>query len=141
MTEQRYSISEAARRFAIPVSTLRYYDELGLLPPAERRATVRYYGREELRRLALIQRLHKDGLVSLTDTGKLMAEQPPEDPASGRAVLTGSIDAIKRQIDRLRAAQRLLEHLLTCPTDDPVRECSKLRAELDQLVDSALAAE
>ncbi|GGY98234.1 MerR family transcriptional regulator [Streptomyces poonensis] len=135
MTDQRYSISEVARRFGVPVSTLRYYDELGLLPPAGRRANVRCYGRRELRRLVLIQRLHQHGLVSLADTGVLIAEPPPEGRPPGRAVLAASI---RKQIADLQAAQRLLEHLLTCPTEDPVRECTKLRTELDQLVDSRL---
>ncbi|MFI7705306.1 MerR family transcriptional regulator [Nonomuraea sp. NPDC049480] len=138
MAEERYSISQVARGFGLRVSTLRYYDELGLLPAAERRGTVRHYGHEELRRLALIVRLHHRGLVSLADTAKLIGEPPPAGEPSGREILTGSIDAIRERIDDLRAAQRLLEHLLSCPTDDPVRECTHLRVELDQTVGNAL---
>ncbi|WP_433180799.1 MerR family transcriptional regulator [Actinoallomurus sp. CA-150999] len=138
MGDERYSISQVARCFGMPVSTLRYYDDLGLLPAAERRGNVRHYGQAELRRLALIRRLHQHGLVSLADTATLIGDDP--DRPSGRDVLTGSITAIEQQIDHLRSAQKLLEHLLTCPKADPVRECSQLRAELGQAVDEALAS-
>ncbi|MFE7312191.1 MerR family transcriptional regulator [Streptomyces sp. NPDC057555] len=139
MTDTLYSISQAARCFGVPVSTLRYYDDLGLLPAAARRANVRYYGRTELRRLALIQRLHHRGLVSLADTAVLISDSPADDQPSGREVLTASIEAIKDRIAHLQTAQRLLEHLLTCPTSDPVRECAPLRSELDRDVAQALA--
>ncbi|MET9293684.1 MerR family transcriptional regulator [Streptomyces sp. NPDC003077] len=139
MSDDRFSISQVARRFGIPVSTLRYYDELRLLPAAERRGNVRHYGQEELRQLALIQRLHHHGLVSLADTAALIAERPEANHPSGREVLTASIDAIERKIDGLRSAQRLLEYLLSCPKPDPVRECAHLHAELERAVDNALA--
>ncbi|MFD7663987.1 MerR family transcriptional regulator [Streptomyces sp. NPDC059788] len=134
------SISEVARCFGLPVSTLRYYDELGLLPPAGRRGNVRHYGRRELRRLALIRHLHHGGMMSLADTAAALGERgsdgvrrPP-----GRAVLTGAIQLIEDRVADLQAAQQRLAHLLTCPTDDPVRECTLLREELDQYVAQAL---
>lgn len=133
---ERYSISQVARCFGLPVSTLRYYDDFGLLSPAERRGNVRYYGPEELRRLTLIQRLHHRGLVSLTDTATLINDS--DGRPSSRAVLNTSITTIKARIDQLQTAQLLLEHLLTCPTGDPVRECTYLQEELNEAVHAAL---
>jgi DNA-binding transcriptional MerR regulator len=135
MGDERYSISQVARSFGLAVSTLRYYDELGLLEPAERRGNVRYYGKAELRRLALIRRLHHEGLVSLVDTDALLADTSR---VASRDVLAAAIAKIGAQVDNLTKAQRLLEHLLTCPRPDPVRHCEKLHAELDALVESAL---
>ena len=140
MGDAHFSISQVARGFDLPVSTLRYYDDIGLLPAAGRKGSVRYYGRTELRRLALIERLHRGGLVSLADTAQLIADSPAAAHASGREVLTASIDALKARIRDLESARSLLEHLLTCPTTDPVRECTHLRAELEQAVDDALRA-
>ncbi|MYT33067.1 MULTISPECIES: MerR family transcriptional regulator, partial [unclassified Streptomyces] len=137
--DARYSISQAARGFNLPVSTLRYYDDLGLLPAAGRRGNVRCYGHAELRRLALIQRLHHRGLVSLADTATLIGAGPADDRRSGREVLTASLAAIRNRTADLQAARRLLEHLLTCPKADPVRQCTPLRAELDEAVEEALA--
>ncbi|MCP3803176.1 MerR family transcriptional regulator [Allokutzneria sp. A3M-2-11 16] len=129
-----HSISTVAKAFGVPVSTLRYYDDLGLLAPAERRGNVRYYGRAELERLALIQRLHHQGLVSLADTAELLG-----DGSRGREVLTTAAGAIADRIAELTSAHRLLEHLLTCPNADPVRDCTTMRAELDEIIDAALA--
>ncbi|WP_163510947.1 MerR family transcriptional regulator [Fodinicola acaciae] len=131
----RYSISEVSRAFGIAVSTLRYYDELELLKPAERRGNVRYYGEAQLRRLAWIRRLHHDGTVSLADTAALLAAEPRQE---SRQVLERSIGDIKTRIASLRRAQRLLEHVMSCPRPDPVRHCEKLHAELDKVVRQAL---
>lgn len=139
MGDDHYSISDVARCFDLRLSTLRYYDELGLLTPTERRGNVRYYGREQLVRLALIQRLHHGGLVSLADTAALLGDIPSAEQPAGRDVLAASVSAIRERIDELTTAQRILEHLLTCPRADPVRDCSYLRTELDRTVDTALA--
>lgn len=133
-----HTISEVARAFSTRVSTLRYYDELGLLPPAGRRATVRTYGRDQLRHLALIQLLHRDGLMTLSDTAAVLADPPPHDQVAGRQILTDSLQAMQDQVQRLRQAQYILEHILTCPRDDPVRDCPILRDQLEKTVDTAL---
>lgn len=134
--EVDYSISEVARHFGIAVSALRYYDEAGLLPPAGRRGTVRVYGRDELRRLALVQLLHQDGMMSLADTAAALAGNPP---GEARQIVAESIRVMDHQVERLRAAQHVLEHLLTCPRDDPIRDCPVLREQLEDTVDTALA--
>ncbi|WP_051111592.1 MerR family transcriptional regulator [Sciscionella marina] len=133
-----YSISEVARYFGITVSALRYYDQVGLLHPAGRRGTVRIYGRDELRRLALIQLLHHDGMMSLADTTATLADKPPS--GGSRHVVAESIRVMHHQIEQLRAAQHILEHLLTCPRDDPIRDCPVLRTQLEDTVDTALHA-
>ncbi|RSM68649.1 MerR family DNA-binding transcriptional regulator [Kibdelosporangium aridum] len=131
----RYSISEVAKCFGIRVSALRYYDELGLLPPAERRGTVRYYGEAELRRLVLIQTLHNQGMVSLADTATLIDDSRQ----SGRDVLTACVDTISTRISELKAAQQVLEHMLSCPRPEPLRDCPHLRAGLEDGVRAALS--
>ncbi|AXB41262.1 MerR family transcriptional regulator [Amycolatopsis albispora] len=130
-----YTISEVARHFGLAVSALRYYDEIGLLAPAGRRGTVRTYGRGELRRLALVQLLHHDGLMSLADTATALSA----DQAGPRTVIEDAIGVMREQVERLQAAQRVLEHLLTCPRDDPVRDCPVLAEQLEQTVEHALA--
>ncbi|MFI9227333.1 helix-turn-helix domain-containing protein [Streptomyces rimosus] len=138
--DQLYPISEVARCFGLSVATLRYYDELGLLPPAGRRGNVRHYGRRELRRLALIQHLHHGGMLSLADTAAALGERGPDGVLRppGRAVLTGTIQQIEARMADLQAAQQRLAHLLTCPKNDPVRECTHLCEELDRNVTEAL---
>lgn len=139
MREERYSISEVARFFGLRVSTLRYYDDLGLVAPAERRGTVRFYGREQLRQLALVRRLHREGMMSLVDTGKLVGDQPAVDEVSSRELMSGTVVSISRRIDELTRAKAVLEHLLSCPRPDPARHCEYFQADLDGIIDEAIA--
>ena len=58
------SISQVRERTGVSARTLRYYEELGLLPGARRRAGGRrVYGSDELERLRFIQRLKALGLT------------------------------------------------------------------------------
>ncbi len=66
-------IAEACRSTGLSPRTVRYYEELGLLPGVRRRASGRrVYGRDELERLAFIGRLKKLGL-SLAEIKELNA--------------------------------------------------------------------
>ena len=69
----KLSISEVQRRTGLSARTLRYWEELGLLPGVRRReAGGRIYGDDELERLAFIQRLKSLGL-SLQEIKELNA--------------------------------------------------------------------
>ena len=51
----QYSIGDLAKLAGVSIRTLRYYDKIGLLKPAERaRSRYRYYGENELLRLQQI---------------------------------------------------------------------------------------
>lgn len=66
-------IGEACRRTGVSARTVRYYEELGLLPGVRRRASGhRVYGSDELERLSFIGRLKKLGL-SLAEIKQLNA--------------------------------------------------------------------
>lgn len=85
-------IGEFARRCRLPVSTLRFYNRIGLLRPAEvdPRTGYRHYGADQVPAAVLVGRLRGLGVV-------------PEDIAR---VLAGGPDAaaaLARQRDRLRA--------------------------------------
>ena len=61
--EAPLSISEVVERTGLSARTLRYYEEVGLLPGVRRRAGGRrVYGTDELERLGFIQRLKALGL-------------------------------------------------------------------------------
>jgi DNA-binding transcriptional MerR regulator len=58
------SIAQVREKTGVSARTLRYYEELGLLPGVRRRAGGRrVYGRDELERLRFIQRLKTLGLT------------------------------------------------------------------------------
>src|SRR5579875_725562 len=58
----RYTIGQLARRTALPVRTVRFYSDLGLVPPAARSgAGYRLYGVEAIARLDLVRTLRELG--------------------------------------------------------------------------------
>lgn len=70
MTEGRYRIAEVAERTGFSTPTLRYYEDIGLLPPAERSAAgYRLYDDRAIERLTFIARAKQLGcsLEEITD--------------------------------------------------------------------------
>jgi DNA-binding transcriptional MerR regulator len=57
------SISEVARHVGLRSSAIRYYEQLGILPPAERISGQRRYDRTVLYRLAVVQRARQAGFA------------------------------------------------------------------------------
>lgn len=55
------TISEVARQFGLQPSAIRYCEQIGLLPPAERMSGRRIYDRAVLCRLAVVQRARQSG--------------------------------------------------------------------------------
>jgi MerR family copper efflux transcriptional regulator len=122
-----FSIGEVAEHFGVAVSALRYYDERGILAPAERRGAVRTYGTAELERLALIQML-RCAQLSLQEIADVLAG--PDDGRRWHDVLRQRIDAITEQQRRAEHAKVLLELLVECPRENPVADCPVLADRL-----------
>ncbi|MCF3946167.1 helix-turn-helix domain-containing protein [Acidiphilium sp. AL] len=55
------TISEAARRTACPIETIRYYERIGLVAPPPRNGKYRAYRPEDLARLGFIRRARELG--------------------------------------------------------------------------------
>src|ERR687897_315817 len=81
MYEPQMRIGEVARRAGVRVSLIRYYEEIGLLAPAERVSGQRRYDETVLRRLAVIDVAQRAGL-SLEEIRELV--EHGNDPMSER---------------------------------------------------------
>src|SRR5438270_12861310 len=57
------SISEVASQVGVRPSAIRYYEQIGILVPAQRRSGQRRYGSEVLYRLAIVQRARRTGFT------------------------------------------------------------------------------
>lgn len=67
-----FTISELARRSGVPATTLRYYERIGVIPPASRSDSgYRLYDERTLARLAFVQRAKALG-VTLDDLADLV---------------------------------------------------------------------
>jgi DNA-binding transcriptional MerR regulator len=96
-----YGIAEVSRRTGLSPRTVRYYEELGLLPGVRRRAGGRrVYGEDDLQRLGFIQRLKALGL-SLAEVGELSAVYAIA--GSTRAMLERLDEVLARHLGELDA--------------------------------------
>src|SRR5437879_7576894 len=92
-----FTIGELARRTAIPVKTIRFYSDEGLLPPTDRtHSGYRLYDTRSLARLELIKTLRELGL-GLHEVSKVLAEEATVPRLAARHVA-----ALDAQISRLR---------------------------------------
>jgi DNA-binding transcriptional MerR regulator len=104
------TIGRLAERTGCSVPTIRYYEEVGLLPPAERRAGGhRTYGRADLRRLAFIRRCRDFGFpVEQVRALVRLAEDPRRDCVQARDLAQSHLDAVRIKLAELHALERSL---------------------------------
>lgn len=57
-----YTIGQVSQMFELPISTLRYYDKVGLFPNMQRKSGNRQFGEQEIEALRVIECLKKSGL-------------------------------------------------------------------------------
>lgn len=113
---QEVNIGAAAKATGVKVPTIRYYEEIGLLPRAPRTGgNRRLYGPADLDRLRFIRRARELGFEIEAIRTLLDLQGKPENSCT-------SIDAIAR--DRLREVESRIANLLS------------LRAELKRMIRS-----
>jgi DNA-binding transcriptional MerR regulator len=115
------TIGEIARRSGKSASTIRYYEEIGLIPAAERIDARRRYHPEFLRTLAVIDTAQRAGLA--LDEIRLLLEASPDDRASTerlREVAERKLPQLEQAIARAEVVRGWLEDaaLCRCPTLD-----------------------
>jgi DNA-binding transcriptional MerR regulator len=119
------AIGELARRTGTATSALRYYERIGLLPPAERAGGRRHYPASSADRLALI-RLCQDAGFTLAEIRQLLAASSRR---SWSRLAEGKIDELDTRIAEAQRAKKLLKHALACPHRD-LLTCPNFRAAL-----------
>lgn len=115
------NIGEVAKRSGVPAKTIRYYESIGLIRPAERSAAgYRIYGDRELQTLRFIQRARNLGF-SVKQVSELLALWQDRARASGdvKAVARRHLQEIDRRMAELQSMRDTLEHLVgRCHGDD-----------------------
>jgi MerR family transcriptional regulator, redox-sensitive transcriptional activator SoxR len=109
------SIGEVARRAGRRASAIRYYEQIGLLPTANRVAGRRVYGPEILRALTVIETGQRAGL-SLEEIGALLAASPDDTAATERLrkVAERKLPQITALIERSLLVRDWLECAARC---------------------------
>ncbi len=105
-------IGEVARRAKLPASTLRYYEEKGLIASTGRRGLRRTFDPGVLERLALVA-LGRAAGFSLDEIAQMFA--PDGRPRIDRRMLAAKADELDRTIRTLSAMRDGLRHAAVCP--------------------------
>jgi len=101
-----------ARRTGVPASTLRYYEEKGLIASIGRRGLRRLFDARVLDRLALIA-LGRAAGFSLDEIALMFTADGR--PNINRTMLLSKADDLDRTIRRLTAMRNGLRHAAACP--------------------------
>src|ERR1700754_3702463 len=106
-------IGEVARRAGVRVSLIRYYEEIGLLPEAERVSGQRRYDETVLRRLAVIDVAQRAGL-SLDEIRELVDHGTDPMSAQLRELAERRLPEIDALIDRAQRVRAWLKDATNC---------------------------
>lgn len=116
---KKLDIAEVARRSGVPASTLRYYEEKGLIRSIGRRGLRRVFDAGVLERLALIA-IGSEAGFSLDEIVLMFG--PDGRPNIDRRVLTAKADELDTTIRKLSAMRDGLRHAAACPAPSHI-EC------------------
>ena len=129
-------IAEVAQRSGVPASTLRFYEQKGLIRPVGRRGLRRVFGPGVLERLALIALGGAAGF-SLDEIARMFT--PDGRPRIDRRMLAAKADGLDRTIRRLTAMRDGLRHAAACPAPSHM-ECPTFRRLLGAAASGAIGA-
>lgn len=116
-------IAEVAKRSGVPASTLRFYEEKGLIASVGRRGLRRLFDPGVLERLALIA-LGRSAGFSLDEVARMFA--PDGRPQIDRHALAAKAEELDGTIRKLSAMRDGLRHAAVCPAPSHM-ECPTFR--------------
>jgi MerR family transcriptional regulator, redox-sensitive transcriptional activator SoxR len=119
------TISEVARQAGLRSSTIRYYEQIGVLQPAQRASGQRRYDNTVLYRLAIIQRAQQTGFT-LDEVRKLFFGFREKTPISERwRKLSGQkLKELEQMVEEIKTMQELLLRIQKCRCD-AIESCGK----------------
>ena len=119
------AISDVARVFGLRTSAIRYYEQIGILPPAMRKNGRRRYNDSVLFRLAVVQRARETGFT-LEEIRELFFGFPPGTPPPKRwhELSQRKIAELRNRMKRLKAMETLLKSVENCRCD-ALDECGE----------------
>jgi Cu(I)-responsive transcriptional regulator len=123
-------IGDLARRTGTKVNTVRFYEEIGLMPPAPRtNSGRRTYGEQEVRRLVFIRNGRKLGF-SINEVRSLisLSEQPERDCAEAEEIARCHLADVTSRISALIALRKELERIGAACSGSRVADCKIIDA-------------
>ena len=126
------TIGEIARQVGAATSTIRYYEEIGLLPRPARVNGRRRYDPSTLQRLRVIERAQQAGFTLSEIRELFFGFAVGTHPAARWEVMARrKLAALEEQLSRIRAMQDLLREGLRCGCLT-IEQCTVWLSGLDQ---------
>lgn len=124
------NIGTLSRLAQVPVDTIRYYEKLGLIPPALRSDSgYRLYADADVQRLNFIRRAKTLGFTLDEVAGLLELSEQRQDMAPVKAAARARIAAIEDKIAQLQRIRDALAGLVdACPGHGTLAQCPIMAA-------------
>lgn len=128
MKSNEWTVGQVAERFDLPTNVLRHWETVGLLSPERDAADRRRYRRDDVVRVAVIQR-NKAAGMSLDQIRTLMDSE-----ARGRhEILEAHIADLDRKMDEMRRSKEMAQHAFDCEEHD-MTSCPGFRKHVNDLL-------
>ncbi|OWY06235.1 MULTISPECIES: MerR family transcriptional regulator [Thioclava] len=128
-----HTIGTLARRTGTKVQTIRYYEQIGLMPePGRTEGGQRRYGDSDLDRLAFIRHSRQLGfpLEAIRELLDL-SDHPARDCGAADSIARRQLREVETRIARLEALKRELERMIGECRGGPTSECRVLEVLRD----------
>lgn len=119
-------ISEVGRQIGLKPSAIRYYEQIGILPPAQRQGGQRRYDATVLYRLAVVQRARQMGFT-LEEIRQLFFGFREATPASERwrKLSQRKLKDLELLAGQIKEMQRLLQAMMDKCSCGALEQCGK----------------
>ena len=120
------TISQVAEKVGLRPSAIRYYEQIGLLDPAERVSGQRRYDASVLYRLSIVQRAQQTGFT-LEEVQELLTGFVKGTPASERwkRLSAKKLEELATQMSQIQFMQGLLRDMMNNCHCDTLETCGK----------------
>ena len=114
MSEQALPIGEASKRAGVKVTTIRFYEQIGLLPAASRTdGNRRHYGDDDVQRLAFIRHARELGFEIDAIRTLLTLQDDLDQPCStADAIAKARLEEVEQRITSLTALKAELQLMI-----------------------------
>ncbi len=128
-----YSIGQLARKTGVKITTIRYYEKIGLLDePYRNQGNQRIYEKEGLERLSFIRHARELGL-SIEDIRELikLGNHPEESCAQAHKIADKQLQLVKNRLKKLKKLEKELKRIAAMSDEGQVGKCKIIASLAD----------
>jgi len=129
---RQFTISQLAKAAGIPVTTVRYYERIGLVEPEDRsHGNYRLYGNDSLNKLKFIRAAQAIGFT-LEDVKSLLTDEDGDTPTCGsvQGLIEARLADIEERLKDMRHVRKVLKSALEQCHEQQKSECCQVVAGL-----------